>query len=71
MLIGPSIYEKWVYKSEKYAKNDQNWIKNGQKVFQFYGFSDKSTLKEYEIVLNFNDWVSNLLDKSAQYCKIG
>jgi hypothetical protein len=29
------------------------------KCFQFHRFLDKSTLKEYEIELNFNDWVSN------------
>ena len=39
-------------------------------VFSIFWFFDKSTFK-YEIVLNFNDWVSNFEDKSAQYCKIG
>ncbi len=41
---------------QKWPKMNQKWI---------------STLKQYEIVLNLNDWISNFLDKSAQYCKIG
>ena len=45
------------------ARNTPKMTKNESKMdikcFKFYRFLDKSTLKEYEIVLNFNDLVSN------------
>jgi hypothetical protein len=40
---------------QKWPKMNQKWTKS----VSIKGFLDKSTLKEYEIVLNFNDWVSN------------
>jgi hypothetical protein len=39
---------------KKLPKLKQKWTKS----VSIKGFLDKSTLKEYEIVLNFNEWVS-------------
>ncbi len=40
----------------------KNESKMDIKCFQFYRFLNKSTLKEYEIELIFNDWVSSFFD---------